>query len=93
MATTANQVRIEMRVDAETKLLAERASVALGCTSLTEFITRLIREKAPEVLEQETKIRLANNHFDQFVAACNNAEYAPSSKILEAAQRLDAEGY
>ncbi len=92
MATT-DQARIEMRVDTETKLLAERASVALGCASLTEFVTRLIREKAPEILEQQNTIHMMSDHFDQFVAACNNVDHLPSDKILVAARRLDSEGY
>lgn len=93
MAQTLNPARIEMRVDAETKQLAERASAALGCASLTEFMVRLIRENAPSILEQETTIRLAADRFDQFIAACQSTARTPSQKIREAAKRLDAEGY
>jgi hypothetical protein len=39
MATvSSNNQRIEMRVDLETKQIAERASAALGCASLTELV-------------------------------------------------------
>lgn len=85
--------RIEMRVDPNIKKLAERASVTLGFASLTEYVTQLIRENAPKVLEEETSIVLANDQFDRFVEACNDTELKPSQRILDAAKRLDAEGY
>jgi uncharacterized protein (DUF1778 family) len=91
MATTTRE-RIEMRVDIETKRIAERASAALGCASLTEFMTRLIRDNAPRILEQETSIQLTNAQFDRFVAVCNDTARNPSERISKAAKRLDAEG-
>lgn len=93
MAHALNPARIEMRVDAETKQLAERASAALGCASLTEFMVRLIRDNAPSILEQQSTIRLAADRLDQFIAACQRSDLEPSQKLKEAAQRLDAEGY
>lgn len=93
MTQANNQARIEMRVDAEIKQLAERASAALGCASLTEFMIRLIRENAPEILEHEATIRLSSDRFDQFAAACSDSERIPSKKITDVAKRLDAEGY
>lgn len=39
MANTAPRERIEIRVDPEIKRLAERAAAALGCATVTEFIT------------------------------------------------------
>ena len=92
MATAARE-RIEMRVDAETKKLAERASAAMGCTSLTEFMVRLIREHAPEILQHETSIQLTSTQLDAFVAACSDAELTPSARILKAAKRLDEQGF
>lgn len=85
--------RIEMRVEVEIKQMAERASAALGCASLTEFITRLIRDNAPEILQHESAIQLTNAQFDNFVAICEDTERKPSDRIMEAAKRLDAEGY
>ncbi len=90
---TVQRERIEMRVDAEIKQLAERASVALGCSSLTEYITGLIRENAPKTLQHEASIQLTNAQFDRFINACNDLERKPSQKILEAAKRLDSEGF
>ena len=83
--------RIEMRVDAVVKQMAERASAVSGCT-LTEYITRLIAENAPKALKLQMEISLANKQFDRFVEICR-AGKPPSPRILEAAERLDKEGF
>jgi len=93
MAHALRNERIEMRVDPAIKQLAERASAALGCASMTEFLTSLIRENAPKILEQQSTIEVTNAQFDRFMAICNDIERKPSARILEAAKRLDAEGY
>jgi uncharacterized protein (DUF1778 family) len=85
--------RIEMRVDPETKSLAERASAALGCASLTEFVVRLIRENAPRILQNESSILLTNAQFDRFMSLCDDLERRPSERLMQAARRLDTEGF
>jgi len=49
--STHNQ-RLDMRIDLETKQMAERTYVALGCSSLTEYITRLIRDNSSNIIQQ-----------------------------------------
>ncbi len=93
MAHVKQCKRIEMRVDADIKLLAERAAAVCGYASMTDFITSLIREHAPKILQQETSLRLTNAQFDRFIAACNDIERKPGTRIMEAAKRLDAEGF
>jgi len=93
MATAARTERLDMRVDTDTKQLAERAAAAAGYASLTDFVTHLIRENAPEILKQQTTIDLTNQQFDDFMAACMDEAAAPSPRILEAAKRLDNEGF
>jgi uncharacterized protein (DUF1778 family) len=93
LAHATQRERIEMRVDADIKQMAERASAALGCASLTEFITSLIRENAPEILQREASIQLTNAQFDRFTSICNDIERKPSARIIEASRRLDAEGF
>lgn len=93
MAHTVRRERIEMRVDPEIKQLAERAAAALGCASVTEFVTGLIRDNAPGILEQQSAIQLTNAQFDHFMAVCNDTERQPSARIMDAAKRLDTEGY
>ncbi|MEN9432512.1 MAG: hypothetical protein RLZZ422_101 [Pseudomonadota bacterium] len=83
--------RIDMRVNEQVKLLAERAANALGVT-VTEYLVRLIQEDAPKVLEGNTSIVLTNTQFDRFVALCKQT-IPPSPRILKAVQRLDNEGF
>lgn len=83
--------RIEARFPAELKVLAERAALASGY-SLTDYLANLVRNDATERLKSQSEIRLTNERFDQFVRACEDAK-APSNKILEAAEKLDREGF
>jgi uncharacterized protein (DUF1778 family) len=92
MASVNNQ-RLEMRLDVETKQLAERAAVALGCVSLSEYITRLIRENSPQIIQEQTEIKLNNQQFDRFIALCEDDSLKPSTRLLNAAKRLDQEGF
>lgn len=89
---SALRERIEMRVVAETKQLAERAAAALGCASLTEFMVRLIRENAPQILQAQAAIELTSAQFDQFIQICE-APPVPYSRLKAAAARLDHEGF
>ena len=90
---SSNNQRLEMRVDQETKQMAERASAALGCASLTEYITRLIRENSPGIIRQQTEIKLTNQQFDQFITLCEDDSIKPSPRLLKVAKCLDKEGY
>ncbi|MBE0448598.1 MAG: DUF1778 domain-containing protein [Actinobacteria bacterium] len=83
--------RIDIRMDAETRQLAERASAASGRT-MTQYLTQLIREDAPKILEEVANIRLTNEQFDNFMRVCSQEEPI-SDKIREAANRLDKEGF
>jgi len=84
--------RIDMRVEHSIKQLAERASAARGA-SVTEYISSLIREDAPKILENEASITLTNAQFDHFMAVCNEIEQKPGKQILDAAKRLDSDGF
>ena len=83
--------RIEMRIAEDIKTMAERASAATGCT-LTEYITRLISEDAPHVLKMHNEIELTNDRFDHFISVCKSGK-PPSPRIMDAAKRLDNEGF
>jgi uncharacterized protein (DUF1778 family) len=92
-SASSNTKRIEMRIDAETKRMAERASEALGCSSLTEYITRLIRENSPAIILRQTEIQLNSQQFDRFIAVCEDTSLKPNKRVLQAAKRLDDEGF
>ena len=83
--------RIEARFPAELKVLAERAALASGYT-LTDYLANLVRNDAPKRLKAQNEITLTNKQFDHFIKACESAP-APSKKILDAAQKLDEEGF
>ena len=52
---SSNNQRIEMRMDLETRQMTERGSATLGCSSLTEYITRWIR-RIPSVSSNSKQI-------------------------------------
>ncbi len=93
MPNTARKERLDMRVDAETKLLAERAAAALGCSSVTEYITQLIRADAPDILKRQATIKVTSDQFDAFMTLCQDDTATPSTQIMDAARRLDQEGF
>jgi len=85
-------VRYEMQWDEETHALAERAARASGSTSIKAYVTQLVKQHAPEVLEAYSSIQLTNAQLDAFCEACDNPP-APTAKLREAARTLDHEGF
>jgi len=83
--------RVEARFMPEIKQLAERAALVSGVT-LTDYLVRLVREDAPKTLKSYSEIQLTNKQFDNFIAICE-AEHEPSQAIIDAAKRLDDEGF
>lgn len=83
--------RIEARFPAELKALAERAALASGYT-LTDYLANLVRSDAPKRLKASTEITLTNEQFDRFIEVCESAP-SPSKKLLDAARKLDEEGF
>lgn len=83
--------RFDARFDPETKSLAERAALAAS-QSLSAYLALLVREDAPKRLKEQQEIVLANERFDLFVEACENAA-PPSKKLQDTARKLDQEGF
>lgn len=83
--------RIDMRINEQTKQLAERAAALSGC-SVTEYLVRLIQQDAPKVLSGDTRIALSNEQFDHFMMVCEQVK-APSRQLRDAARQLDTEGF
>ena len=83
--------RIEARFPADLKVLAERAALASGYT-LTDYLANLVRNDAPQRLRAHSEIELTNHQFDHFIQACELAA-KPSQKIIDAARKLDSEGF
>ena len=93
MASSARKERVNFRLAPEDKELAERACVASGHASLTDYLVDLIRKDAPEVLKRQATITLTNAQFDDFMAVCQDKTLVPGPRILEAARKLDQEGF
>ena len=88
----AKVLRYEMQWDEETYALAERATRASGLTSIKAYVTQLVKQHAPEVLEAYSSIQLTNAQFDAFCKACDNPP-TPTAKLRKAAQALDQKGF
>ncbi|WP_018014128.1 DUF1778 domain-containing protein [Teredinibacter turnerae] len=88
---TTKAERIEARFPAELKALAERAALASGY-SLTDYLAHLVRNDAPQRLKAQNEIVLTNERFDHFIKVCETTK-APGKKILDAAKKLDSEGF
>lgn len=77
---------MDLRMDPTVKELATRASALIGSKSLSEFVVQAIREKSTRVIEEAEVIRLNNEAFNGFMAACE-AETDPNEALLAAQRR------
>ncbi len=75
--------RIDMRIDDTVKAAAEKAAALKGMKSLTEYVVRLIKEDAEQVIREHESITVHDDVFDRFIAACDAAE-APNKKLRDA---------
>ncbi|WED23748.1 DUF1778 domain-containing protein [Vibrio sp. JC009] len=80
--------RLDIRLDEEIKIKAEKASALLGLKSLTEYVVRLMDEDATQVIEEHESIVVKDDVFDEFIAACDKAK-APNQALLDAAKFAD----
>ncbi len=76
--------RLDIRLDRNIKNKAEKAAALLGLNSLTEYIVRLMDQDATQVIAQYEKLVVADNLFDRFMLACENAQ-PPNQALLDAA--------
>lgn len=84
--------RLDLRLDQEIKIKAEKASALLGMKSLTEYVVKLMDESATQVIEQYESITLENDLFDRFVEACDKAD-KPNKALQDAATFTKAQGF
>ena len=76
--------RLDIRLDEDIKVKAEKASALLGLKSLTEYVVRLMDEDASNVIAEHEMMVVEGNVFDQFVEACDKAKN-PNAALLAAA--------
>lgn len=57
--------------------MAERTAASVGYATLTEFFIYLIRNHAPQVLQEHFHIQLSHVQFEQFIEVCQTQNKAP----------------
>ena len=83
--------RFDMRLDAEVKAKAEKASALLGMKSLKEYVVKLMDENASEVIAKHESIVVENDVFDRFMLACDRAAN-PNKALRDAAEFTREQG-
>lgn len=84
--------RLDIRIDEEIKAKAEKASALLGLKSLTEYITRIMDERSSEILAEYEQMPLADNLFDKFSRACEQAD-GPNDELRRAGEYTKRRGF
>ena len=77
--------RMDMRLDENIKAKAEKASALLGLASLTEYVVRILDADATRVIAEHESIKVSDDIFDRFMAACDAAR-APNAALVKAAK-------
>ncbi len=77
--------RLELRVPAALKGLAERAANYQGQT-VTAFVSQAVAERAREVVDHHTTLRLSNRDRKAFLAALESPP-EPSDRLKQAFAR------
>lgn len=77
--------RLDIRLDEDIKVKAEKASALLGLKSLTDYVVQLIDDNATQVIAEHENLTLEDDLFDRFMSACEQAE-KPNNALLAAAE-------
>lgn len=83
--------RFDMRLDERIKIKAEKARALLGLKSLSDYIAKLIDADASRVIAEHEGITLADDAFDRFISACEEAR-KPNNALLDAAANTREQG-
>lgn len=84
--------RIDMRLDEEVKTKAEKAMALLGHKSLTEYVVKLMDRDATKVIAEHESIKVEDDVFDRFRAACDKVS-SPNPALRKAARQFKAQGF
>lgn len=83
--------RIDMRLDEDIKIKAEKASELLGMKSLTEYLVKLMDEDATKVIAKYESITVEDDIFDRFVDACDKVQ-KPNKALRDAVEYTRKQG-
>lgn len=78
--------RFDLKIDAAEKDLVARAAALMG-TTMAGFVRMAAKEKAAQLLEQESRVTMTSRDFDAFTAAINGAfatGFAPNPAMKSA---------
>jgi uncharacterized protein (DUF1778 family) len=75
--------RLDIRLNEQIKLKAERAVSLLGLKSLTEYVVKLIDEDSTQVISKYQNLTLKDNLFDNFTKACDEIK-EPNKQLKDA---------
>lgn len=78
------KTHLTIRIDADVKAKAEKASVLLGLKSLSEYVVKLMDENASQIIAQHESMTLDADVFDRFRHACEQTR-KPNKALQDAA--------
>jgi uncharacterized protein (DUF1778 family) len=74
--------RFDLTMDSDEKEMVSRAATLLG-TTMASFVRTAAKEKARDLLDNESRITMSNKDFQEFNAALNGA-FAPNAALQNA---------
>ena len=83
--------RLDLRLNVEIKVKAEKAAALLGLKSLTEYVVHLMDEDASRVIAEHESVVLEDDIFDRFTSACEKAQ-RPNKKLQSALRFTKKQG-
>lgn len=85
MSTSKKEARFDLRWSSEQKERFERAARIAGFSSLAQFVTSVVRDRAEEVLKEEERILASERDRERFFdALMEDAE--PNEELKKAAK-------
>ncbi|EMS77390.1 type II toxin-antitoxin system TacA family antitoxin [Desulfotignum phosphitoxidans] len=83
--------RLDIRLDEDIKVRAEKATALLGLKSLTEYVVRLMDENSTRIIAQHETMVVDDDIFDRFISACEKAK-DPNDALIEANRFTEENG-
>ena len=78
----AASARVDLKLDKQDKALLAEAATLMG-TTMAGFVRSAAKEKAREIIDQETRLTLTRRDFNAFSAALNRT-FTPNQPLQEA---------
>ncbi len=89
MSTAVEQARFDTRLPKEQKELFEKAAYLGGYRNLTDFIVRVVQEKAKEIIQEKEQIIASKRDSQVFFDAITNPQ-SPSETLKNALADYDS---